>query len=226
MLGQDQGVVSMAQVMQGVTPGGLYPLVQPPSVQAPAVLRPLRNPLYDTETIPFSSTPNEIVFYQRALSNTMANAATIKRESETNLSQSGQLPNPNHFQLFGFLIEPQNNVLLANFQAIYATSVFEFTFTGTRIYLQIPLQQIPQGLGPTGFSALYGQTAPTERTIVTNGVPHVKNLYAFNIGRFALMIRPAETFGARIRWPNGAPTLVTADTRLRCYLVGIYYQSI
>jgi hypothetical protein len=204
----------------------MYPVVTPPSVPPPQYLRPLRQPLYDTEIMPTTNTPAELAFFQRPQSQNTAYGSVNKSAAETNLTQAAQLPTPNQFSLFGFLIQLNAGVSLANFVQIYETCVFEFSFTGSRTYLQIPLAQIPQGLGPTGFSALYGQVSPTERTVITNGVPHVRNVYQFNLGKYALMIRSNETFGTKLRWPNGAPTIATSNVRIQSYLVGIYYQAI
>jgi hypothetical protein len=212
----NEGLVPIPQAGQN----DVYPVVMPPAVQAPNYLRPLRQPIYDTDYMPASGTPAELAFFQRGVNNQTAYGSVNTSYAETNLSQSAQLPTPNQFSLFGFLVALNAGVSLVNFVAIYETSVYEFTFTGNRIYLQIPLTQIPQGLGPTGF--IYGTTG----TAVTNGVPHVRNVYQFNLGKYALMIRPNETFGGKIKWPNGAPTITTDDVRIQNFLVGLYYQAI
>jgi hypothetical protein len=214
----EQGVVSIGG--QAALPGGIYPVVMPPAVAAPQYLRPLRQPLYDTDYMVIGATNTELTFFQRPLSQSTAYGTVTKTAAETNLTQAAQLPTPNQFSLFGFLVQCNAGVSLANFVNVYETCVFEFTFTGSRLYLQIPLSQIPQGLGPTGF--IYGTTG----TVVTNGVPHVKNLYQFNLGKYALMIRSSETFGTKMRWPNAAPTIATANVRIQHYLVGIYYTAI
>lgn len=218
----DQGFVQTPS--QAALPGGIYPVVMPPAVAAPQYLRPLRQPLYDTEYMPTSNTPTELAFFQRPLSQSTTYSSVTKTAAETNLTQAAQLPTPNQFSLFGFLVQLNAGVSLANFVNVYETCVFEFTFTGSRLYLQIPLQQIPQGLGPTGFAATYGSTK--DIVAVTNGIPHVKNLYQFNLGKYALMIRSSETFGTKMRWPNGAPTIATSAVRIQHYLVGIYYTAI
>ena len=215
---QNDGMVQTGG--QAALPGGIYPVVMPPAVPAPQYLRPLRQPLYDSEIMPTASTPSELAFFQRPLSQTTTYGSVTKTAAETNLTQAAQLPTPNQFSLFGFLVQCNAGVSLANFVNIYETCVFEFTFTGSRLYLQIPLAQIPQGLGPTGF--IYGTTG----TVVTNGIPHVKNIYQFNLGKYALMIRSSETFGTKLRWPNGAPTIASANVRIQHYLVGIYYTAI
>jgi len=163
------------------------------------------------------------VFFQRQLGQTTAFTATTKTEAETNIQQPGQLANPLEFSLFGFLFEVAPSVVLADFNAIYQTSAFIFTYTGNRVYLSIPTTRIPQGVSPEGFAAT--TVAATTLLQVHNGVGHVSNFYKFTIGRAALRIRPTESFQIRLRWPNGAPT-ITANTRLRVYIAGLQWTPL
>ena len=94
-----------------------------------ALLRPLQQPLYDTEVIPSSSVPIEIIFFQRQLGQSMAYAVVTKTEAETNLQQPGQLADPLEFSLFGFLFEVSPLCVLADFQNIYTASAFILTYT-------------------------------------------------------------------------------------------------
>jgi hypothetical protein len=187
------------------------------------LLRPLQQPLYDTEVIPAAGTPIEIVFFQRQLGQTTAFGGTTKTEAETNLQQPGQLANPLEFSLFGFLFEVEPATVLADFQQIYARSAFIFTYTGNRVYLSIPTTRIPQGISPEGFAST--TVGATTLSTVHNGVGHVSNLYKFTIGRSALRIRPTESFQIRLRWPNGAPT-ISANTRLRIFIVGLQWTPL
>lgn len=199
-----------------------FPQNYPYAVSAPlpsAVLRPLQQPLYDTEVLPTASTPSELIFFQRQLGQTTAYGSVTKYESETNLQQPGQLANPLEFSVFGFLFEVYPGTVNADFINIYGASAMVFTYTGNRVYLQIPLTRIPAGVAPEGFSTAnnVGQ--------IHNGVGHVSNLYRFTIGRAALRIRPTESFQIKIRWPQAAPTLTT-NVRLRMYLVGLTWTAL
>jgi hypothetical protein len=187
--------------------------------------------LYDTEVIPSAATPAEIRFFQRQLGQSDASAViAAKSTADTNLAQPGQLANPLEFSLFGFnfVILPipavSESVTLIDFANIFSESVYTFLYTGNRIYLQIPLNRIPQGVGPEGFSAL-GPAAAVERTVVKNGVGHISNFYKFTIGRSALRIRPTEAFQVRLEWPGGAPTIAN-NTRLQVYLNGLSWTPL
>jgi hypothetical protein len=136
-------------------------------------LRPLQQPLYDTEIIPAAGTPNELIFFQRQLGQTTAFGGVNKSIAETNIQQPGQLANPLEFSLFGFVFEVGANCTLADFIAIYNTSAFSFFYTGNRVYLQIPLTRIPQGVSPEGFAAVAVGPLGAGGLVVHNGVGHV-----------------------------------------------------
>jgi hypothetical protein len=215
----------MGQMAPVIAAAGNFPASYPYAYSQPlpsALLRPLQQPIYDTEIIPASGTPIEIVFFQRQLGQTTAFGGTTKTEAETNIQQPGQLANPLEFSLFGFLFEVMPGTALADFVNIMTASAFIFTYTGNRVYLSIPLSRIPQGIGPEGFAST-GSSGTS--LVVKNGVGHVSNYYKFTIGRSALRIRPTESFQAKCRWPNGAPT-ISANTRVRVLITGLQWTPL
>ena len=227
--------MSLMQAAPGSAPSAMgfpddYPVAKAIVNGTEVILRPLKQPLYDTELIATPTAVTQVTFFQRPQS--QATLALIKTIAETNMTASGQLPSPLHFSIFGFVFEVQPNTSAANFNQLYAASAFTFQFGGNRIYLQIPLQRIPGGVGPTG----YASTTVGASTIgaVQNGTGVVSNVYGFTINRKALQIRPNEAFNANVQWPTAAPTLTGFDflgnaittLRLRVYLVGIFYQSL
>jgi len=199
-----------------------YPVAVSSGMPRPTYLRPLQQPLYDTETMPVAGR-TELTFFQRALSATMAFAATVKSAAETNLNASGALAQPQQFLIAGFTCEIESAVTKADWDLLYTTSVFTFTFSGNRTYLQIPLSQMPQGVVPTGFMTT--TAAATTIGSVANGTGLVSNIYKMTVGKNALQIMPTENFGARLQWPNGAPNIAVA-TRMRCYIRGLLFNSI
>ncbi len=199
-----------------------YPVAVSSGMPRPTYLRPLQQPLYDTETMPVAGR-TELTFFQRALSQTMAFAATVKSAAETNLNQPGSLAQPQQFLIAGFTCEVESGVSKADFDLLYTTSVFTFTFSGNRTYLQIPLSQMPQGIVPTGFAAT--TVGATTIASVAQGTGLVNNIYKMTVGKNALQIMPTENFGARMNWPNGAPNVAVA-TRMRSYIRGLLFNSI
>jgi hypothetical protein len=227
--------MQLAQPVGSVGFPASYPYAQ--SMPLPsAILRPLQQPIYDTENLPAGapSAVTEIIFFQRQLGQTTASNALIKTTAETNLQQPGQLANPVEFSLFGFYIEVQPDTTLADFVQVYKQSVFVYTYTGNRVYLQIPLTRMPQGVAPEGFAAAAVGGAILAAQNIHNGVGHPSSMYKFTIGRSALRIRPTESFQAAIRWPSGAPTIVgTASVgatglmvRIRVILSGLTWTAL
>jgi hypothetical protein len=199
-----------------------YPYVT--SSPAPsAILRPLQQPLYDTEILPAAGTPNELQFFVRPQGQNTAFGALVKTEAETNLQQSGTLAQPLEFSLFGFQVEIDPGVVLADFNAIYQASAFSFLYTGNRVYLRLPTSRIPAGLGAEGFATT--TVGATTLASMKNGVGHVSNFYKFTIGRAALKMRPQEAFSCTLRWPTAAP-VITANTRIRVYLLGLLWTAL
>ena len=207
-----------------------YPYAQ--SMPLPsAILRPLQQPIYDTENLPAVATPTELIFFQRQLGQTTAYLLLTKTAAETNLQQPGQLANPVEFSLFGFYVEVSPDITIADFINVYKQSVCFFTYTGNRVYLQIPTTRLPQGVSPEGFA---GGTLATGSQVVHNGVGHTSNMYKFTIGRSALRIRPTESFQWTMRWPSGAPTIVGTTSvgatgsgvRIRTILAGLTWTAL
>lgn len=199
-----------------------YPYAQSQPLPS-AILRPLQQPLYDTEVLKLLDAVTEKIFFQRQLGNSDASGTiTSKSIVDTNLQQPGQLANPLEFSLFGFTFEVDASVTLANFRTIYNRAAFVFTYTGNRVYLQIPLFKIPQGLGAEGFS---GTSTVDTATVVKNGVGHVSNLYKFTIGRSALRIRPTESFQAKLVFSAATSAAVT-PVYMRVYIHGLQWTPL
>jgi hypothetical protein len=199
-----------------------YPVAVSSGMPRPTYLRPLQQPLYDTEVMPVAGRV-ELTFFQRALSQTMAFAAVVKSRAETNLQQTGALAQPQQYLIAGFTCEVESGVTKADFDLLYTTSVFTFTFSGNRTYLEIPLSQMPQGIVPTGFATTTVAAATIQSCAMGTGL--VNNIYKMTVGKNALQIMPTEAFGARMNWPNGAPN-VAAAVRMRVFIRGLLFNSI
>ena len=122
---------------------------------------------------------------------------------------------------FNFVIAPA--VTQADFNAIMTGSVFTFLYTGNRVYLTVPLNRIPTGVGPEGFAAT--TVGATTLFQIKNGVGHISNVYKFTIGKSALRIRPTENFQVQVNWPRAVPVIVNA-TRLQVFIVGLSWTPL
>lgn len=199
--------------MMGAVQSGI-PNKYPLAINSPldrAYLRPLQEPLYDTEGISVPSGPTSVVFFQRPVSQNMAVAGGVaKTEAETNLNQSAMLDYPREFSVLGFNVALDSTVTLKNAAKLYRRAWFAFTFSGRRPYLQIPLNRIPQGIGISGgvATSLAAGVSPAMNA-TTMGLPHVANYYKFNLGRAALKIKPGEAFNTKINFPAAVTSLDT-----------------
>lgn len=201
-----------------------YPVAVSSGVPRSTVLRPLQQPLYDTELMPQAGRI-ELVYFARPVSQTFAFGVLVKSKAETNLLQSGQIPQPQEFLVAGFTFEVESNILKGDFDLMYTQSYFEFTFTGNRVYLELPLAQMPQGITPNGFASTTVNNAAIGQ--VANGLGLSNNIYKMTCQGQALKIMPTESFNARARWPNGAPNIApAAGVRTRTYIRGLLFNAV
>lgn len=193
------------------------------SVSRPApagYVRALRNPLYDTDDILAAPTA-QLRLYQIPIGQLNASAVR-KTEADTNLSQAGQLANPQMFDLHGFQVEVEPGTVIADMILLYTRGVFEFSFGTQRIWLQVPLSRIPQGTAIFGVAG--GAVVPSPNLF--NGWPSVREYYPFvQPDGSPYPIKATETFQVRLFWPSAAisPSAVTV---IRCYMVGTLYVGL
>ena len=197
-------------MMSGAVGSGV-PNAYPLAINSPldrAYLRPLQEPLYDTEMIDYSTPPTALTFFQRPISQATASLNVTKTEAETNINQSSMLDYPREFSILGFCISIDSTIGLKYIGSIYRRAFFQFTFSGRRPYLQIPLDRIPAGQGLEGAVSSEIAASTTELGVVScfkNGLGHIANYYKFNLGRSALKIKPGEAFNGRIGFPQTLP---------------------
>jgi len=197
------------------------------SPQPRATLRPLKQPRYDTENIPSAGTANTLNFFQRPIGQAFANApvGTGKTLADTNMQQAGQLGTPTEFDVWGFNVRTNVTITQADHQIAMDQGVFTFNFGQGRPWLQTQLRDIPAGVDSHGSMAVDGAGALDVRQIITNGMPSIKELYSFAVGRKPVRIRSNETFGVTLNWPNAAPN-PTVFVRLTVLIRGIEYSAL
>lgn len=177
-----------------------------------AYLRPLQQPLYDTELFDFTTPPTSLTYFQRPISQSTAYvvANSSKTQAETNLNQSAMLDYPREFSILGFTISLDSTIGLLSIATILRRAYYTFTFSGNRPYLQIPIDRIPAGMGLEGAVAMGNITASSLGgglvSSFKNGLGHIANYFKFNLGRSALKIKPGEAFNGSITWPVAIPT--------------------
>ncbi len=210
-----------------------------------AYLRPLQQPLYDTEVYDFTAPPNQLTYFQRPISQSTQALNQTKQLSETNMNQSAMLDYPREFSILGFTISVDSTINLLSLATMLRRCFYVFTFSGNRPYLQIPADRIPAGMGLEGAVAMGNISASSLGggiiTSFKNGLGHVANYYKFNLGRSALKIKPGEAFNGSLNWPTatgtgaglstlnnvyGATTTSPAGFWIRNSLIGLMWQPL
>jgi len=191
-----------------------------------AVLRPLKQPLYDTENVPSAGGVAQFIFFTRPLGQNLGNApVAIKTLADTNMTQASQLGTPQEFDLYGFNVRLGNVVTLADFQAVMDQGSFVFNYGQGRPWLRCPLADIPSGVAPSGALSIDGAAAQVVHDLPVQGVPSVKEFYNFCVGKKPSRIRSNENFSVEINYPNGAPN-PAVFVRMQVVLRGILYTSL
>lgn len=200
-------------------------------------LRPMQQPIYDTEVLPKKNTPYELRFMQRQLGQNTLHGDYVKTIAFTNLVQPAQLSNPLEFSLFGFqlyVFDKHGEIVDRRERGrVFGQAAFTFTYTGNRIYLQVPAYLIPadqvpdiaefmRPVLPTGLvKELHDQTNPKTPEEIRQEEAK-RAMYKFTVGRSALRIRPTESFSFNIEWPYGAPQLHD-DVRIALVMRGLMW---
>jgi hypothetical protein len=199
--------------MFGAVQSQLVPNQYPTVINTPldrAYLRPLQQPLFDTEVIAAASC-TQVTFFQKPQSNSTQYGSITKSEGDTNMTQSAMLDYPREHSVLGFTLAIDPCQGLETVSLIYRRAYFQFILSGSRKYLEIPLDRIPHGLGLEGAVASTQSADTTHSGIISqfkNGMGHIGNFYKFNLGRAALKIKAGEAFKTVLNW-SYAPSLPT-----------------
>ncbi|MFH1226839.1 MAG: hypothetical protein V1701_02910 [Planctomycetota bacterium] len=196
-----------------------------------------KEPRYDTFLFTGGAAGPAIVpFFQVQRGQPGSGFAAAKTESETNMSQPGQLGEPNQFLLYGFTVAIMRTVgaaaavsrLASDWALLYHPAVFRFVTDNNNIQLEVPLTKIPTGVGPTGFAVSAGAGTPQHMSFMTNGVPEPTHYYKFTVpgSKLPLLLTGSQSFRCEIFYPLGAVTTLAGDnTRVCCYMHGVYGSS-
>ena len=191
-----------------------------------AVLRPTKQPRYDTEQVPSAGNAAQLIFFQRPLGQAFAFAPVAnKTMADTNMTQASQLGTPQEFDLYGFNVRLGDTVTLADFQAVMDQGVFVFNFGQANPWLTTQLADIPTGCGPAGAVSIDGAVAQVVHDLPTQGPATIKELYNFTVAKKPIRIRSNETFNVTISWPNANPNPVVF-VRMTVILRGLSYNGL
>ncbi|MGH8898199.1 MAG: hypothetical protein ACRDZ4_14560 [Egibacteraceae bacterium] len=199
--------------------GVQYVVGTPP--QTP-VLRPLRQPLYDTEKLTNGQTGTVSLF---ADNKKFADGAQ-KLECDTNMTQSGQLGYPLEFDLVGFLTELERGTTRLQQNDVYNKLVFKWFFGQNVPWLRIKLTKMPEGIGQTG-SVSTGTGDAVEASIVSNGWGVVTNFYNFTTpDRKARRISSTESFRNELTICSALSLGSGVTRKITTWMLGILYAQL
>lgn len=229
----------------------------PPEKDGPlpsSILRPLKQPLYDSEWLRKGVPVTEVRFYQRSLAQRFlfakpkADYDQVKTSADTNLSQPGQLANPLEFSVFAFAMHYHglNDVVRAE---MLRECNMMFVYAGNRVYLSVPGPVIPEIEDPTQLDlrlpvipqVLKRTTdfSEPELAAIDAGAKETyesfmkqcweddskRKLYSFTIARSALRIRPTESFQFRISWDR-EPYVPPCDIKITNLIIGLQWTPL
>jgi hypothetical protein len=193
------------------------------------IVRVLPQPIYDSEIVKSATATSSVTFFAKPLGNPDASGQiTAKTLEHTNLKQSGSLAKPYEFDLYSFNLKVVGQTYSTGMGALVTTvdflkvlqgSYLEFTL-GNRVYLDLPLTDMPSGVAPEG----YGYSNATTLDVIHNGTGHRSNAWKFTVGKFLVHIRSTESFQITINFQQAIT--VAANTMLQCYMNGLMYNAI
>jgi hypothetical protein len=179
-----------------------------------AILRPLRQPLFDSEFLPAGTKFEKIKLFERAVGQPMLFCAREKTNHHTNLNQRGQLCFPLEFSILGFNFFADEQFAEGCYNRLISEGLFTFTYSGGRSYLQIPLIRMPRHRTKVCAADLvYKIYDENSKNVIKNPTTEqfsefnkkredeAPDKWAFNIGKSALRIRAGESFGVTLSWP-------------------------
>jgi hypothetical protein len=186
------------------------------------VLRPLRQPLYDSEFLTDGAT-GTVSFFQ---DNKKFATGAQKLAVDTNMTQSGQLGYPLEFDLVGFLFEMERGTSRDQSNSVYNSCVWKWFFGQNVPWLRTKLTKIPEGIAASGSVAI-GTGAATEVSIISNGWGVVTNFYNFTTpDRKARRISSTESFRMDLEISYALSLGSGVSLKSTAWMLGILYAQL
>lgn len=203
--------------------GGVQYVVGTP--QQTPVLRPLRQPMYDSEFLVTGGTTTVQLFSDHKRFTTAP--AVAKTECDTNMQDDGSLGTPLEFDLVGFVTELARGTTKAQSNDIYNKCVWKWLFGQTTTWLRVKMTKVPEGIGLAGSVSIDGNNTPTEASILSNGWPVVTNFMNFTTpDRKARRVTSKETFRNEILPCTALALGSGGSVKVTTFMLGILYSSL
>jgi hypothetical protein len=172
--------------------------------------------LYDTEVIPAAGVTSLRFFTGPVGTQFQTAGIRAKVKADTNMTLSGQLPNPYTHRVYAVRWAFQWNVVRAD--AIIAVNNAAYIFeVGAKSFLEMPARSIPGGNNLYTMPFFRSDAAATDITVSANGWPSADNV--FKLGRAPVLLSPTENFNVRFEWP--AAQAVSVNCFITQYLDGV-----
>lgn len=193
----------------------------------PGVQDAIMQPVYDSFSVAAAAAfPAQTVMFQ------VARGQAGKTLAQTNMQQSGQLPNPQSLLIQAIEVWIANNTAPVDLQNMLANVSFQLLI-GTKPYLQCPLVNLPAGRGGVAYSAAQLGTAAAgdiSFASTSNGAPDPRAVFTLQQNAIGLtqgeqfqVVITAETafnMAAANARPNGN------GTSLWVFLDGVLQRSV
>lgn len=203
--------------------GGVQYVVGTPA-QTP-VLRPLRQPMYDSEFLATGGTTAIQLFSDHKRFTTAP--AVAKTEVDTNMLDDGSLGTPLEFDLIGFVTELARGTTRSQHNDIYNKCVWKWFFGMNVPWIRLKMTKVPEGLAAAGSVSIDGNGAPAEQSIISNGWPVVTNFLNFTTpDKKARRVTSKETFRNEILPCTALALGSGASVKVTTFMLGLLYAAL
>lgn len=217
--------------MQPLTPKEVTKL------RAKVVLRPLKQPCYDSEWLTPGKQYSYLRLFGRWQGQTFMDRMASKDIVHTNMNEANMLSASLEFSVFGFNYALADDVS-AEDKAKIKTGSFSFIFVGNRVYLTCPLIGMPTERQRKPVQEVLDrlvaiQTEIDQKKFAASAEQERKDrealkeeaaneqLHDFTIGKATLRIRPGEYFAVQYDWPE--PIIVSKPVLLYAFIEGLMW---
>jgi len=195
---------------------GIRPHAHRQNPMAPGVVDVVTQSLYDQVTFAQGASFTKTLLFQQP------KGQGGKTLANTNMTQPGQLPNPQRFTVMAICVYILNNTIPADFANLLNNVSLEFD-VNTKWYVQGPLAMFPAGRGFKLDAAAQVGQAPSSGGAVDlysagNGVPDYRSVYVLDAPvtieqgeQFQVILNPETAFSltANTTNPPGVGTVIT-----------------
>lgn len=213
-----------------------------------AYLRPLQQPLFDTEIFVPGKFTKDLSFFCRPVDQNYQEVEEQKTIHDTCLNQSKMLDYPLEFSILGFNVIIDSKATPDDRNALLSGGLFQFQIGG-RNYLKVPLENVcarqtsevsiskliaecmletkgvritederKEHLKHVAFGGVKVSTPKTDKEN-SDSVECLRSFYKFNLGKCALKLKAGEEFNCILSWKKSP--FVSKPVKIITELIGL-----